>query len=292
MAQKGGRPTIHTTDERVNAMKEERQRLHSFKSTWPYEGSMSRQNMAKAGFYYSGISDKVLCPFCKISLDRWEKDDDPLKEHKMHSSPCCFITDPMKSGNIPMDCCYVPSFLDVTKHAGARSKNPEFDSYDPQAMATSQQPIDPGMQNATDRMMTFGTWPKTHAKQPYELCPAGFYWTMQDDTVRCFWCGGYVKGWCQVEDPWVEHARLHPCCEFVKNEKSQFFIDQVLNTLEVRQLKDKLTVYAQQQGFNKYDIDPVLNKLYISEKEMSEAVLNMSRHTHTTMSSTPDDGDD
>ncbi|WAR07715.1 PIAP-like protein [Mya arenaria] len=48
------------------------------------------------------------------------------------------------------------------------------------------------------------------------------------DCVRCFFCGGDMRNWEQGDDPWIEHARLFPHCQYVKQCKGQGFIDTCL----------------------------------------------------------------
>lgn len=67
-------------------------------SVWPHDAKKgwapTSERMAKAGFYYwpnqSG-EDYGVCPYCNLGLDGWEKDDDPLEEHKHHSPSCMFF---------------------------------------------------------------------------------------------------------------------------------------------------------------------------------------------------------
>lgn len=46
--------------------------------------------MAEAGFYFCG-DDTVKCFVCGKSLDGWENDDDPWKEHEKHAPRCYFV---------------------------------------------------------------------------------------------------------------------------------------------------------------------------------------------------------
>ncbi|XP_072523786.1 baculoviral IAP repeat-containing protein 5a [Salminus brasiliensis] len=64
---------------------------------WPFEEgcSCTPETMAKAGFVHtpSGNSpDIAQCFFCLKELEGWEPEDDPEKEHKVHSPSCSFIT--------------------------------------------------------------------------------------------------------------------------------------------------------------------------------------------------------
>ncbi|XP_066442865.1 baculoviral IAP repeat-containing protein 5 [Eleutherodactylus coqui] len=71
-------------------------RVRTF-SNWPFtEGcACTPERMAAAGFIHcpTGNSpDVAQCFFCLKELEGWEPDDDPMEEHKKHSSSCLFIT--------------------------------------------------------------------------------------------------------------------------------------------------------------------------------------------------------
>ncbi|XP_037546703.1 baculoviral IAP repeat-containing protein 5a [Nematolebias whitei] len=70
-------------------------RLKTFEG-WPFneDCTCTPENMAKAGFIHipsENSPDTAMCFFCLKELEGWEPDDDPLKEHKSHSSSCHFI---------------------------------------------------------------------------------------------------------------------------------------------------------------------------------------------------------
>lgn len=65
-------------------------RLQSFKS-WPEEKAQKKEDLAAAGFYYSGFSDQTLCYHCGIGLKNWEPKDVPMQEHIKWSPECQFI---------------------------------------------------------------------------------------------------------------------------------------------------------------------------------------------------------
>ena len=147
-------------------------------------------------------------------------------------------------------------------------------------------PLDPvhavstDMQNETKRMLTFGDWSRKHQKQPQDLIPAGFFYTGDGDKVQYFSCGGCIAGWNINDDPWFEHARLHPTCQFVIENKGQFYIDQIQKAEYVEILKQDFRTFATKRGFNQYDIDQVLDQLFESEAHMREAILNMSEYDY------------
>ncbi|TPX65965.1 hypothetical protein SpCBS45565_g04820 [Spizellomyces sp. 'palustris'] len=50
--------------------------------------------MAAAGFIYFPLAesrDTAMCPYCKLSLDGWEPEDDPIIEHEKRQPTCQFL---------------------------------------------------------------------------------------------------------------------------------------------------------------------------------------------------------
>ncbi|XP_056153780.1 baculoviral IAP repeat-containing protein 5a [Lampris incognitus] len=75
---------------------------------WPFnEGCCcTPENMAKAGFIHTpsdNSPDTATCFFCLKELEGWEPEDDPIKEHKSHSSVCHFIKLKKKVENLTVE---------------------------------------------------------------------------------------------------------------------------------------------------------------------------------------------
>ena len=71
------------------------QKLH-IKFLRSFEGSvhlftLNVKDLAGAGFYYTGIRDRVKCVFCRIEVEDWNHNDMPLIDHRRLSSNCFFI---------------------------------------------------------------------------------------------------------------------------------------------------------------------------------------------------------
>ncbi|XP_040496049.1 baculoviral IAP repeat-containing protein 5 isoform X1 [Ursus americanus] len=71
-------------------------RVSTFKN-WPFlEGcACTPERMAEAGFIHCPTEnepDLAQCFFCFKELEGWEPDDDPIEEHKKHSSGCAFLS--------------------------------------------------------------------------------------------------------------------------------------------------------------------------------------------------------
>ena len=70
--------------------------VSTFKN-WPFlEGcACISEQMAAAGFIHCPTESKpdlAQCFFCFKELEGWEPDDDPIEEHKKHSSGCAFLS--------------------------------------------------------------------------------------------------------------------------------------------------------------------------------------------------------
>jgi Inhibitor of Apoptosis domain len=64
------------------------ERLQTF-TDWP-KPYISTYNLAKNGFYYKGLGDKVCCYSCKINIFDWNKNDIIEEEH-FRLSPNCML---------------------------------------------------------------------------------------------------------------------------------------------------------------------------------------------------------
>ncbi|KAH8360102.1 hypothetical protein KR093_010808 [Drosophila rubida] len=102
--------TTSTHDTRLDAFNKlnllEKSRVESFKD-WPFPDSstcsiakasnkwnIDHKFMAEAGFYWTGTkreNDTATCFVCGKTLDGWESDDDPWKEHLKHAPQCEFV---------------------------------------------------------------------------------------------------------------------------------------------------------------------------------------------------------
>ena len=78
----------------------EKNRLLTFQ-TWPKSDIVSPELLARDGFIYTLLGDRVKCVFCGGMLRAWEKNDNPAEEHERHYSTCQFICG-HDVGNIPL----------------------------------------------------------------------------------------------------------------------------------------------------------------------------------------------
>lgn len=80
------------------------------------------------------------------------------------------------------------------------------------------------------RLQSFDGWSKTLKQTPEQLSAAGFFYTLKDDRVICFCCGGGLHTWVEQDDPWEQHALYYGSCEYLQLMKGREFITSVQKT--------------------------------------------------------------
>lgn len=58
------------------------------------------------------------------------------------------------------------------------------------------------------------------------------------DRVKCFWCSGELICWRPDEDPWKEHAKVYPTCQYVLNVKGAEFVKECERLTDIYALYD------------------------------------------------------
>lgn len=72
-------------------MKDEINRLGTFKGKWPENSPMKPEALAAAGFYFIGPMDRVICAFCRGKVYNWVPGDSAVGEHTRLFPNCTFI---------------------------------------------------------------------------------------------------------------------------------------------------------------------------------------------------------
>ncbi|KAE8574425.1 hypothetical protein XENTR_v10003421 [Xenopus tropicalis] len=191
-------------------MRSEAERQRSFRA-WPHTcRTVSPAELARSGFYYLGPGDRVQCFSCGGVLRSWEPGDRPDTEHRKFFPSCPFLQ--------------------------VRRGPPEgTDSVDGQILGQlsgeepdrTWEPVCPQMAGEGDRLGSFSTWPRYANGDPQQLAGAGFFYTGHRDHVKCFHCDGGLRNWEQGDDPWTEHAKWFPMCDFLLQVKGEAFIRSV-----------------------------------------------------------------
>uniref|UniRef100_A0A803TKV0 RING-type E3 ubiquitin transferase n=1 Tax=Anolis carolinensis TaxID=28377 RepID=A0A803TKV0_ANOCA len=266
-------------------------RMSTF-STFPLHVPVSERSLARAGFYYTGVKDKVKCYSCGLMLDNWKKGDNPLDKHKQLYPSCSVVQNLTSLNNLGSSfySAFSPPSLSVG-HSSSHSpqQTPNLDqvgyfsgsfssvpqelpklteakagfyyigpadkvacfvcgghlgNWEPKDNAMSehrrhfptcpfveQTQSQPGftvsnlsMQTYRARVGTFENWPMTVPVLPQRLADAGFYYVGRNDDVKCFCCDGGLRCWESGDDPWEEHAKWFPRCEYLIHRKGQEFV--------------------------------------------------------------------
>ncbi|NXX21867.1 BIRC1 protein, partial [Podargus strigoides] len=186
-------------------MRNERNRLKSF-SSYTSRSSWSLTEMAAAGFYHTLVKSSVQCFCCGLVLFATKVRCTPFEQHKKFRPTCDFV---------------------LGKEVGNISK------YDIRVQKSEQNPAEQAHSYSSEdtRLQSFDGWPfYARGIKPNSLARAGFFFTGKKDTVQCFSCGGCLGNWEDGDDPWREHAKWFPECEFVQSKKSSEEIKNYIET--------------------------------------------------------------
>jgi hypothetical protein len=92
-------------------------RLSSFKD---WSGEIFAIRLAEAGFFYTGVSDKVRCYFCNAEKENWSSGDQPNLVHKKLNANCPLVVNSVETNNIPIYSNLLeeplPSYFDKISH--------------------------------------------------------------------------------------------------------------------------------------------------------------------------------
>ncbi|XP_063819963.1 baculoviral IAP repeat-containing protein 1-like [Pseudophryne corroboree] len=173
-------------------MRCEARRLRSFQSL--KMACWCPKEMASAGLYFTGVSYSVQCFCCGIVFIYKPLRTTPRKYHANYNPACSFIKGE-DMGNI-------------SKYEVRVQPSP-----------TDQESLQE-YSTEVSRLNSFINWPFYARIQPAQLASAGFFFTGRRDTVQCFSCAGCLGHWQEHDDPWKEHAKWFPECDFLKHKKT------------------------------------------------------------------------
>ncbi|XP_053705969.1 baculoviral IAP repeat-containing protein 7 isoform X1 [Synchiropus splendidus] len=201
-------------------MRREEERLRTYHG-WPPDAPVTSGDLAKAGFFFLGPVDTVQCFCCGGVLRCWVHGDRPAVEHKRHFPVCGFILG-QDVGNVPLQA--VSSDL-VDGQLLTHLQRLTIDD-----QGSGVQAVYPELEDEDSRLTTFHNWPTEASVQPDILARAGFFYTGHADNVKCFYCDGGLRNWEPGDDPWQEHAKWFPRCEFLIQERGQDYISNIQDT--------------------------------------------------------------
>ena len=201
-------------------------------SAFPAGVPVSERSLARAGFYYTGVNDKVKCFCCGLMLDNWKQGDNPIEKHKQLYPSCSFVQNLVsvtslestsKNASSPMRNSFTHSLSPTLEHG--RSFSGSYSNLSPNPINSRAvedfsplrtNPYSYAMSTEEARFLTYQMWPLTFLS-PSELARAGFYYIGPGDRVACFACGGTLNNWEPKDDAMLEHQRNFPNCPFLEN---------------------------------------------------------------------------
>lgn len=184
-------------------------RINSFRH-FPRAKGVSAERLARAGFYFTGESDRVRCFSCQQTVENWSSADTPVNRHLQASPACKFLNCVHRTGNVGFAPLTNGSVYDEEAEAM------QFSLRTGEVVDESTYPMAPHMCEEDARIRSFGTsWPASAPVRPRQLAQAGLYYLGEADRVQCFCCGGMLAGWEPGDEAWSEHSRHFPNCFFI-----------------------------------------------------------------------------
>ncbi|XP_076818309.1 E3 ubiquitin-protein ligase XIAP-like isoform X2 [Clavelina lepadiformis] len=211
-------------------LRREADRMRSF-SNWALETrTVYPSDLARSGFFYLGNLDRVQCFSCGGVLRNWNYGDNVHAEHRRHFPNCRMVqgTDG-RNVSIPPGDRLAPS----TRPAVFREP-PDLSETERRELQNNfpcLYPVSPHMRNEDSRFETFDhRWPQSRVRAtPRQIAKAGFFFLGERDRVKCWYCNGGLQNWDPGDEPWSEHAKWFPTCEFLLQRKGPDFVHRMVS---------------------------------------------------------------
>ncbi|XP_078482807.1 baculoviral IAP repeat-containing protein 7-A [Ciona intestinalis] len=212
---------------------------------------------ARNGFFYTGFRDRVKCFSCGQNVEQLRGTED-LSNPGWHKHNCLMPRggDP---DNIPFYRTSTPAASSAPSvHMNISIQHPPAATAQPAAMprvapATNQsvsitvqhntlsaleqvfpchEPINPHMRREASRIQTFrdqmNMWSSNNiTASPERMAAAGLFYIGQTDRVKCWYCNGGLQNWLPNDNPWFEHAKWFPTCEYVLQQRGPEYVHNV-----------------------------------------------------------------
>ncbi|XP_026819889.1 putative inhibitor of apoptosis [Rhopalosiphum maidis] len=200
----------------VYAMKLIKGRLLTF-SNWSVE-FLNPYGMAQAGYFYTGVQDRVKCLLCMTEFGNWQQHDFPFDKHAFQSPQCPYVienrnffiktalsrpTIELKNINDRLHFEGIIIFLKPLFHEKMIEFDKRLDSFK-RCLIPLQHDIN-------------------------TLCEAGYFYSGNgySDTMTCFYCNDTRGEWTENEEPWVVHAKRSKNCSYLLLKKGKSFSNMV-----------------------------------------------------------------
>uniref|UniRef100_F6ZM33 RING-type domain-containing protein n=1 Tax=Ciona intestinalis TaxID=7719 RepID=F6ZM33_CIOIN len=204
-------------------------RLATF-TNYPNQNINVRQ-VARAGFYFISYQDQVKCFSCgQICEDLQQYDDMSLPqwhlpdcEHLHSLQPnrnnhgVCILGLPRQPTTITINQPRIRSTFTIHEHSNID-------------LFPCNRPESPHMRSVEQRLQTFtrSNWPAHRVRASIlDISRAGLFYLGNSDRTKCWYCNGGLQNWEPNDDPWYEHAKWFPECEFLLQQKGIEYVYRV-----------------------------------------------------------------
>ena len=90
-------------------------------------------------------------------------------------------------------------------------------------------PVNPHMGNETARLQTFRERSHIWPAHSIAATPEQIYCLGERDRVKCWYCNGGSQNWETYDNPWLEHAKWFPTCEYFLQKKGPEIVVNISN---------------------------------------------------------------
>lgn len=255
-----------------NTFLNEAVRLQSFRN-WPISHIVTPESLARAGFCYLNHNNTAFCIHCNGFIDNWKSGDDPDTKHRRLFPNCPFVRSVIlpRLGiheNDVASSTHLDGEIQRELHINVLRTKPQNDDYN----------------TFESRLCTFETWPKALAQTPGKLADAGFFYMGFGDAVECFSCGICFRDWEPQDDPWIEHAKASPRCNYVLMVKGEDFIERCRSNTDLNNNENATNAVSKfinyvGQHFNikiLYNVKIILQQFSTGLEDTEEQTVNIS----------------
>jgi len=116
--------------------------------------------------------------------------------------------------------------------ASVAASNHELQEQSLRDLFLCENPANPHMASRERRLSTFNdhvtSWERNNIRATmYDMVEAGLYYLGERDKVKCWYCNGGLQNWALNDNPWFEHAKWFPTCEFLLRNKGPEYVSEV-----------------------------------------------------------------
>lgn len=177
------------------------------------EITLLKNEVANAGLYFAYDRDSeqfvFRCYHCDIGLGVEDyKYKNLIQEHAKGSAYCAYIINLIGQDLVDMYVSNMPQ------------KCPHF-------------------QSQKARQSSYIGWPIESIIHASKLVKAGFYWTGEDDCVRCFHCDVGAHSWEVGDDPFEEHVELNSNCPYINETYTRPVVLGVMKKIRERKQREE-----------------------------------------------------